>query len=90
MAVGAAAIDAQPAWVSDRVRPLPIPNDRLAQLERDTLRVRCDGVVCDHAWRAVPGIDVFEVGLVESTRLWRAHLESGERRATRRRAGAAA
>lgn len=88
MTVGSAVIDPQPVWVSDRVRPLPVPEGRALQIERDTLRVRSDGVVCDASWRAVRQLNAFDEGLAGAVRAWRAVLEHGDRR--RIAAGAAA
>lgn len=73
MAVGSAVIDAQPGWVRDRVRPLPVPVGRLLQIERDVLRVRSDGQVCDREWQAT-GIDALSLGVAEAGRAWREHM----------------
>lgn len=54
MLTGSAIIDPLPGFVKDqRVAALPIPARRLAQLERSTMRVRCDGVVVDRAGGAI-------------------------------------
>lgn len=71
MTCGAAAIDPVPAWGEDRIQPLPVPPERREQLDRETVRVRCDGVVCDSAWRPFRSVNVFEDGLVTSVRTLR-------------------
>lgn len=48
MLTGCAIIDGLPGFVQNqRVAQLPIPAWRAKQLERETMRVRCDGVVVD-------------------------------------------
>ncbi|MFK7883514.1 MAG: 6-hydroxymethylpterin diphosphokinase MptE-like protein [Phycisphaerales bacterium] len=77
MTVGAAVIDPQPGWVSDRVRPLPVPNRHAELRERNTLRVRCDGALCDAWWRPVGAVNVIQDGLSGATAAWRAHIAHG-------------
>lgn len=51
---GAAIIDPLPAFVQNqRIAKLTIPEQRRKQLERDIMRVRCDGVVVDHNGHAI-------------------------------------
>lgn len=73
MTLGAAVIDPLPAWAEDRVRPLPWPAARARRVEADTVRVRCDGKVCDERWRSL-GLDAFEHGPAEAARLVRKRL----------------
>lgn len=68
MTLGAAVIDPIPAWSGDPLLPLPVPAPRLAQLARETIRVRCDGAVCDPAWRPIAGINAITGGLLDATR----------------------
>lgn len=54
MLTGCAIIDPLPAFVrNQRVAQLPIPGWRIKQLEREIMRVRCDGVVIDRDARPV-------------------------------------
>jgi hypothetical protein len=51
---GCAIIDPPPASARDqRIRAMDIPGWRRAQMERETMRVRCDGVVVDANGRAI-------------------------------------
>lgn len=50
---GAAIIDPLPGFVSNqRIARLPVPSWRYRQMEREIMRVRCDGVVVDSRGRA--------------------------------------
>ncbi len=54
MLTGCAIIDPLPGFVhNQRVAQLPIPGWRAKQLEREIMRVRCDGVVVDRDGRPV-------------------------------------
>jgi len=74
MTVGSATIDPLPAWSTDRIKALPIPSRRALQIERETLRVRCDGAVCDPAWRPIGNVNAFDDGLEAAAEVWRASL----------------
>ncbi|MCC5824180.1 MAG: DUF115 domain-containing protein [Phycisphaerales bacterium] len=73
MTLGGAVIDPLPSWFEDRIRPLPVPGERLTAIESDIVRVRCDGMVCDHRWRNY-GLDAFQHGLIDAARLVRKRL----------------
>ncbi len=73
---GCAIIDPNPkTGPEDRIQPLPVPKGRARLMERDTLRIRCDGRVVDHQGRAIPGINVFEVGVERAFQAFRHSLD---------------
>lgn len=54
MLTGGAIIDPLPEYATNqRIRPMHEPAWRRAQMERETMRVRCDGVVVDRNGKAV-------------------------------------
>ena len=78
MMMGSATIDPLPGWSSDRIRPLPVPTGRAAQIEGDTLRVRSDGAVCDNAWCPLVGVNAFDDGLDAAVQAWRTSVAGDE------------
>lgn len=75
MMMGSAVIDPVPAWSSDRIRPLSVPVRRAERIAADTLRVRCDGVLCDARWQAIGGVNVLRDGLQAGVDAWRESLD---------------
>ncbi|MEM9373493.1 MAG: hypothetical protein AAGA55_07600, partial [Planctomycetota bacterium] len=89
MTMGSAVIDPVPAWSGDRIRPLPIPDDRSRQLDRNVIRVRSDGAVCDARWRSIGDVSAFDAGFEAAFEAWRAWIVSSSEQADVR-AGSAA
>jgi len=77
-ACGVAAIDPLPdAGEGGRIAPLPVPEPWDSRLVEDTLRVRCDGSVIDHAGRVREEINAFELGVEHAMRAVRRTGEEG-------------
>ena len=72
---GCAVIDPSPnPDPSDRIQPLKIPEHRAKQLQHSTLRIQADGQVVDHLGNAVPDTNAFELGIEQSYKNFRAHI----------------
>lgn len=76
MTLGAAVIDPLPAWAEDDARPLPVPTLRQAQLGREIVRVRSDGLVCDERWRSL-GVNALHDGLADAFKHARSAAQPG-------------
>ena len=64
MLCGSAVIDPMSkADKEQRIKPLPIPAARQRQLDRETMRIRCDGAVVDRFGQPIRSINVFELGI---------------------------
>jgi hypothetical protein len=71
---GCAAIDPLPQRIEgERITPLPIPKRRAHALEHDTMRVRADGAIVDHAGVVVDAVNAFEDGIEAAHRALRDH-----------------
>jgi len=64
MLCGSAVIDPMSkADKEQRIKPLPIPAARQRQLDRATMRIRCDGAVVDRFGEPIRSINAFELGI---------------------------